>query len=131
MESFAFKGSTERACPCVGKALLYSVVLVAVLLSELSSGERVTRFCEKVRDALLLLPRSVADAQSLWPAIQRQWLSDGERSGRSHFPASGVLAGNVSHHADLAQRKHERGPGGRPERAGRELSEDHHARVST
>src|ERR1700724_1328321 len=52
-----------------------------------------SRLCQKVRPAMLGLSRSLADAQLLWPEVQRQRLSADERSGRSDLAESGVLAG--------------------------------------
>src|SRR5579871_871651 len=44
-------------------------------------GKRASRLCPEVWAPLFGLPRVLADAQLLWPKIQRQWLSAYERSG--------------------------------------------------
>ena len=61
---FAFKGSTEQGRPC-GESLALFRHIGGSTFSELLSGECVAGFREKVRATLLLVPRSVADAQSL------------------------------------------------------------------
>jgi len=48
------------------------------------------------------LSRSLAEAEQLWPVVQGQRLSDGERSRRSIFQQPAYLASVFSHDAALA-----------------------------
>src|ERR1700740_3225826 len=46
-----------------------------------------SRVCAQIWDAVLGLPRGLAETKSVRPAVQRQRLPNDERPGRSHLPA--------------------------------------------
>src|SRR5713226_3005095 len=68
--------------------------------------------CPKIRSPLFGLSCCLASAERLRLALQGQRLPTDERSRCSDLAASLILAGHVSHHAELASRKNQQGFGG-------------------
>ena len=64
--------------------------------------------------AVLVVPRSLAETERVWPGVQGQRLSTGERTRRPRISAARLLAHRSTHLATLASREQRSHSPGRP-----------------